>query len=162
MIVNNFSSLWERHIFFVVDVYWFVHFISATVSFLHISTKVVDNSQSLGIFRQKSRTLGLSCAPPLCRWQPKNFSKGSWHSLWLKNTLTPRRVERYSTSSMNEWAVKMNVNISYIKFHLPVILRPRSASWLNNIHFCSHLGFETFLLVYTLFPFVKVRKKFSF
>ena len=70
------------------------------------------------VFRQKSRTLGLSCAPPLCRWQPKNFSKGSWHSLWLKNTLTPGRVKRYSTSSMNEWAVKnkINVNNSYIKF----------------------------------------------
>lgn len=56
------------------------------------------------VFRQKSRTLGLSWDPPLCLWQPKNFSRGSWHILLLKKHFTPGRVKRYLTNSTNEWA----------------------------------------------------------
>ena len=52
------------------------------------------------VFFWNSFTVGFSCVLPICRWHPKNFSRGSWHNLLLKNTVTPGIVKRCFTNSM--------------------------------------------------------------
>lgn len=54
------------------------------------------------VFFWNSSTFGLSFTPSLCRWRPKNLSKGSWHILWLKKDLTSGRVNKYLTSSTKD------------------------------------------------------------
>lgn len=90
------------------------------------------------VFLTNSWTLGLSWTPPLCRWQPKNFSRGSWQIRWLKNEVTSGSVNTYWTSSMNDmptvenqkWWVwqstKLDLQIKAYRSFLSLVLSP---SW---------------------------------
>ncbi len=62
------------------------------------------------IFFWNCWTFGLSCVPPLWRWQPKKFSRGSCEILWLRKALTSGKVNTYSTNSMKEWAAWIQLN----------------------------------------------------
>ena len=54
------------------------------------------------VFLQKSWQFGFLLTLPLCRWHPKNFSKGSWQSFSLKHAFTPEMPKRYGTRSRKE------------------------------------------------------------
>lgn len=64
------------------------------------------------VFFTNSETFGFSFTLPLCRCCPKKFSRGSWHILLLRNTVTPGIVKTYSTNSTNEkTAIKYKLRI---------------------------------------------------
>ena len=63
------------------------------------------------VFLQNSATVGLSLVPPLCRWHPKNFSRGSWFIFSLRNDVTPGRVKMYVTKPMKDALIRKKKNI---------------------------------------------------
>lgn len=90
------------------------------------------------VFWWYSTTLGLSLVPPLCLWQPKKFSNGSWHMLLLRNAsllfFTSGRENIKRTRPVNDLAVKYIIIIiglmpkvitiiiaSYLSFSVPTV-----------------------------------------
>lgn len=68
------SSLGEGSIFFLQ-----VWHVSASPAVTASTFAHVLITRRACVFLQKSAMLELSPASPLCLWQPKNFSSGSWH-----------------------------------------------------------------------------------
>lgn len=64
------------------------------------------------VFFINSATLWLSLTLPRCLWHPKNFSKGSWQSRWLKKELTPGTVKKYLMISTNNLPENNNKQIT--------------------------------------------------
>ena len=60
------------------------------------------------VFWQNCSTFGLSWAPPLCHWQPKIFSRGSWQMCSLRKTFTPDTLNSCGIISTNESTVIRN------------------------------------------------------
>ena len=75
-----------------------VHFFPRQLP-LTLSRQTELITRSFWVFLQNSVTVGFSFTQPLWRWQPKNFSRGSWLILSLKKTSTPGMVKIKRTSS---------------------------------------------------------------
>ena len=58
------------------------------------------------VFFRNSWAFRLSCVLPLWRWQPKNFSRGSWHIRLLRKNFTPGTVNRKRTSLTNDFTAR--------------------------------------------------------
>ena len=84
------SSFTEWHVF-LINPFWSIPCVAMAIA-SHFTTELI--TRSAWVFWQNSLTVGFSLAPPLCPWQPKNFSRGSCEIRSLRKHFTPGRVKR--------------------------------------------------------------------
>ena len=90
------TSFWQRLAFFI--------HIKLPLQFPFVTLpQTLFITRNAWVFLQNSWTFGLSQVFPLCLWQPKNFSKGSCDNRSLRKHVTPGMVNRYLTSSTNDF-----------------------------------------------------------
>ena len=104
-------------------------------SFVYAYKSCSFNSHNLGVLVNLSHSW-TSFVPPLCCWQRKNFSIGSWRSLWLRIDVTPKKRKRQGTSSRKDIAGMGKDFVSSLvsRFMLYLVLR-KFHGWASSSFF---------------------------
>ena len=105
------SSFWKRLVFFVYN----LTSVLLPRQFPFTGPTKEFTTLRAWVFLQKSWQFGFSLTLRLCRWHPKNFSKGSWQNFSLRNDFTPGMLKRYGTRSRKECTRRETTYLQYNK-----------------------------------------------
>ena len=108
---------------------------TSTVTSFCSTTKRCYNPCCLSIFRKLCH---IRIIMPLCLWEPKKRSSGSWHKRWLKKLSTPGITNRWLTNFQQMTCQKFHCfTILPECINLHVIRSAYKVSALNSMLFFS-------------------------